>query len=52
MGFSEFLNSRRAPAKELVAQLRNRFDYVSVLGSDVKAKTVQVLRSVSSKLQK
>lgn len=48
MGFSEFLDSRRAPAKELVAQLRNRFDYVSVLGSDVKAKTVQVLRNTAN----
>lgn len=48
MGFSEFLNSRRAPAKELVAQLRGRFDYVSVLGADVKAKAVQVTRNTAN----
>ena len=48
MGFSEFLNSRRAPARELVAQLRGRFDYVSVLGADVKAKTVQVMRDTAN----
>ncbi len=48
MGFSEFLNSRRAPARELVALLRDRFDYVSVLGADVKAKAVQVTRNTAN----
>ena len=48
MGFSEFLNSRRAPARELVAQLRSRFDYVSILGADVKAKAVQVMRNTAN----
>lgn len=48
MGFSEFLNSRRAPVKELVARLRERFDYVSVLGADVKAKSIRVNRNTSS----
>lgn len=48
MGFSEFLDSRRGPARELVERLRERFDYVSILGADVKARTVQVTRETSS----
>lgn len=48
MGFSEFLDSRRAPAKALVAALGERFDYVSILGADVKARTVQVTRETSA----
>ena len=40
MNFSEFLESRRADAKALVAALKEHFDYVSVLGSDVKARSV------------
>ena len=48
MGFSEFLNSWRDAARGLVAQLRKRFDYVSVLGVDAKAKTVQVNRNTSN----
>ena len=46
MSFSEFLNSRRADAKALVRELKKRYDYVSVLGVDVKARSI----SVSSKL--
>ena len=46
MSFSEFLQSRRADAKALVAALKDHFDYVSVLGADVKARSV----SASSKL--
>ena len=40
MAFSEFLNSRRESAKTLVSLLRQDFAYVSVLGVDIKAKTV------------
>ena len=47
MGFSEFLNSRRATAKELVACLRKHYAYASVLGVDVKARSVRVDRNTS-----
>ena len=47
MGFSEFLNSRRATAKELVACLRKNYAYASVLGVDVKARSVRVDRRSS-----
>lgn len=40
MSFSEFLQSRRADAKALVAALREKFDYVSVLGVDVKGRAI------------
>ena len=46
MSFSKFLESRRADAKALVAALREHFDYVSILGSDVKARSI----SANSKL--
>ena len=48
MAFSEFLNSRREAAKELVALLRKEFDYASVLGVDIKSKTVRVDRNTSN----
>ena len=48
MSFSEFLNSRRAAAKELVAQLKQHYAYVSVLGVDIKAKSVRVDRNTSN----
>ena len=48
MSFSEFLNSRRAAAKELVAQLKQHYEYVSVLGVDIKAKSVRVDRNTSN----
>ena len=48
MSFSEFLNSRRAAAKELVAQLKQHYEYVSVLGVDIKAKPVRVDRNSSN----
>ena len=47
MAFSEFLESRRHNAKELVNQLHRQFDYVSVLGVDTKAKTVRVDKNSS-----
>ena len=36
MPFSDYLEKRRADCKELVCRLREYFDYVSVLGTDVK----------------
>lgn len=51
MSFSEFLQSRRADAKALVAALKEHFDYVSVLGADVRARSVMAnnkLTSISS----
>jgi len=48
MAFSNFLNSRRENAKELAAELKNSFSYVSILGSDIKARTIRVDRNSSS----
>ena len=48
MSFSEFLSSRRAAAKELVALLGKSFDYVSILGADTKALTVRADRRCCS----
>ena len=47
MSFSEFLNSRRSDAKALVQALRKTYRYVSVLGVDVKTKTVRADRKTS-----
>ena len=47
MGFSKFLDSRRETVKELVKQLRQYFSYVSVLGTDVKAKNIRADRNTS-----
>ena len=47
MAFSEFLSSRRAAARALVTALQAHFAYVSVLGVDVKAKTIRVDRNTS-----
>ena len=46
MSFSKFLQSRRADAKALAAALKVHFDYVSILGADVQARSV----SATSKL--
>ena len=40
MNFSEFLESRRTDARALVSALKEHFDYVSILGADVKARSV------------
>ena len=51
MSFSEFLQSRRADAKALVAELKKTYDYVSILGVDVRAKSVMAnnqLTNISS----
>ena len=48
MSFSAFLNSRRSPAKELVAALRQHYEYVSLLGIDIKARAFRVDRNTSN----
>ena len=48
MAFSEFLNSRRANAKELVSELKKQFCYVSVLGADIQTKSIRVDRNTSA----
>ncbi len=48
MGFSAFLESRRGDAKALVAELKKSFSYASVLGADVKEKSVFADRSTSA----
>lgn len=48
MAFSEFLNSRREAARELVRLLRSQYAYVSVLGVDIKTKNVRVDRNTSN----
>ena len=47
MGFSKFLDSRRESAKELVKHLRQHFSYVSVLGVDVKTRSIRADRNTS-----
>lgn len=47
MKFSEFLDSRRAACRALVAELGKSFAYVSVLGTDVSSSTVRVNRAVA-----
>ncbi len=48
MQFSPFLESRRSAAKALIAALAQKFDYVSILGSDVQAKRISVNRNSSA----
>ncbi len=48
MSFSEFLNSRRNDAKALVCELKKEFQYVSILGSDIRSKSVRVDRNTSN----
>ena len=45
MAFSEFLTSRREACRELVRLLRQDYSYASVLGVDVKAKSVRADRN-------
>jgi len=47
LAFSEFLDSRRAAGKALVAELRKHYDYVSLLGVDIQAKTIRADRNTS-----
>lgn len=48
MAFSLFLESRKDDCKALVTALRKHFDYVSILGTDVKCKVLRSTRSVSN----
>ena len=48
MSFSEFLESRRANVKALVEALGQDFAYVSVLGADIKTRSVRVDRNSSN----
>ena len=48
MSFSKFLDSRRSVAHELVTLLRSHFEYVSILGVDVKARSVMADRNTSA----
>ena len=51
MSFSEFLHSRRADAKALVAELMKTYDYASVLGADIEARSIMAnnkLTNISS----
>ena len=48
MSFSEFLNSRREPARALVAELKTTYDYVSILGVDVKARALSVNKKLTN----
>ena len=48
MGFSEFLDSRRARVKDLVGILKEQFNYVSVLGADSKSTASRVDANTSS----
>ena len=42
MSFSKYLDSKRSEMKQLVAELKKSFQYVSVLGADVKSTAVMV----------
>ena len=48
MAFSEFLNGKRAYLHALLDELGRHFAYVSVLGTDVRQKTVLVNRGTST----
>ena len=48
MSFSEFLHSRRDDAKALVTELKKHYDYVSVLGVDVKARSISVNKKLTN----
>ena len=47
MAFSKFLDSKRQDCKALVTALRKHFDYVSVLGADIKTTAIRVDRNTS-----
>ncbi len=47
MAFSQFLEQRRDRAKALVGCLREKYEYVSLLGVDVKAKSIRADRNTS-----
>ncbi len=47
MSFSQFLEARRPAAKALVAELKKSFAYVSVLGADIRARSIRVDKNTS-----
>ena len=48
MSFSEFLESRRENARALVTELKKAYPYASVLGVDVKSRSITATRKSSS----
>ncbi len=48
MIFSEFLNSKREDCRKLVQALSSKYDYVSILGSDVRSRALNVDRNASN----
>ena len=48
MAFSKFLDAKRQDCKNLVAELRKSFAYVSVLGVDIKTTGIRVDRNTSN----
>ncbi len=48
MGFSKYLDSKRSEMKQLVAELKKKFQYVSVLGVDIKATDISVDSNTSN----
>ena len=48
MGFSQFLEARREAARALVAELHKDYSYVSVLGSDVRVKSIMTNKNTSA----
>lgn len=47
MAFSNFLDQRRSACRDLAAELRKTFSYVSILGTDVHSKAVLANRSTA-----
>ncbi len=48
MSFSKYLDSKRSEIKQLVAELKKTYQYVSVLGVDIKATDIQVDSNTSN----
>ena len=48
MSFSKYLDSKRGEIKKLVAELKKSFQYVSVLGVDIKATDISVDNNTSN----
>ena len=48
MSFSKYLDSKRSEIKQLVAELKKSFLYVSVLGVDIKATSFRVDKNTSN----
>ncbi len=48
MSFSEFLNSRRTAAKALVNALGSHFEYVSILGVDIREHSIRANKNTTS----